>query len=124
MYEVLYIGPSIAYHFLEKWSTTLVALATPKTYRLEAGTDMIKLRQYDVDLALNYQINRSMKVFGGAKYLAFAYNNKTNDGEGIHHATGPGGGVSVTLPAGYNIYVLTNVSAIHPGKPKRRYSNR
>ncbi len=37
----------------------------------------------------------------------------------IHHVTDPGKGVSVTLPVGYNIYVLANVSVLYtPGNQK------
>lgn len=113
MDEVLYIGPSIAYQFSDNWSTTLVALATPQKYTWEMGTERMELRRYDVDLALNYQINRYIKVFGGGKYLAFAYHNKTNGKDGIHHALGPGGGISFTMPLITNVYLLANLSGLY-----------
>ena len=112
MDEILYIGPSIAYQFSDKWSTTLVALATPQKYKLDAN-EVMELRRYDIDLALNYQISRYIKVFGGAKYLAFSYHNKTNDSDGIHHAAGPGAGISFTLPLISNVYLLANLSALY-----------
>ncbi|MCX8123336.1 MAG: hypothetical protein N3F66_04140 [Spirochaetes bacterium] len=113
MDEVLYIGPSISYQFHEKWSCTLVALATPQKYTWQVGTEEMELRRYDVDLALNYQINRYTKVFAGAKYLAFAYHNKTNGNDGLHHATGPGAGISFTMPVFTNVYVLANLSGLY-----------
>jgi hypothetical protein len=112
MDPVLYIGPSIAYQFSDKWSTTLVALATPQKYTWDAD-EVMELRRYDIDLALNYQISRYIKVFGGAKYLAFSYHNKTYDSDGIHHAAGPGAGISFTLPLISNVYLLANLSGLY-----------
>jgi hypothetical protein len=109
MNEVLYIGPSIAYQFSDKWSTTLVALATPQKYK-DVQTEY---RRYDMDFALNYHVSRYVKVFGGAKYLAFVYNNTMNTYNGIHHAVGPGAGISLTIPVLTNFYILANMSGIY-----------
>ncbi len=109
---VLYIGPSVAYQFSEKWSTTLVALATPKKYTWGDNGEQNKLRRYDIDAALNYQLNRYCKIFGGAKYLAFTYDDEANNVEGIHHAAGPGAGIGLTVPVISNVYLLCNISGL------------
>lgn len=109
MDPVLYIGPSVAYQFTNVWSTTLVALMTPQQYEggNQQNNETMKFRRYDVDWALNYQLNRYIKAFGGVKYLAFQYNT------GLHHAAGPGIGVGFTFPVVQSIYFLANVSGLY-----------
>lgn len=115
---VLYLGPSISFQFADNWSTTLVALRTVQKYQENNKiitlpippffilTDL-KLSRYDIDLALNYAINRYLKIYAGAKYLTFEYE------EGKHRAIGPGMGVNITIPLFDSFYLLSNISGLY-----------
>ncbi|MCX8123335.1 MAG: hypothetical protein N3F66_04135 [Spirochaetes bacterium] len=108
MDPVVYIGPSISYQFAPSWSTTLVALYTPSPYKMTNDyNETTEITRYDVDLALNYQLSRYIKVFVGAKYLGFNF-----DG-GHHQGAGPGGGIGLTLPLISNFYFLANASGLY-----------
>ncbi|HQG41943.1 MAG TPA: hypothetical protein PLE64_04460 [Spirochaetota bacterium] len=108
MDPVLCIGPSLSYQFSETLSVTLVALFTPKKYEMpDEGSEDSKLRRYDSDLALNYQLNRYIKLFAGAKYLGFTFEG------GKHHGAGPGAGIGFTIPIVYNFYFLGNASGLY-----------
>ncbi|MEW6525723.1 MAG: hypothetical protein AB1444_03530 [Spirochaetota bacterium] len=102
------IGPSISYQFTQSWSTTLVALFTPIPYEMtNENSETTKIRRYDSDLVINYQLLRYLKFFFGGKYLGFTYN------DGIHHGAGPGGGIGLTIPVIGNFYFLGNASVLY-----------
>ncbi|MGB4267573.1 MAG: hypothetical protein WBK20_00180 [Spirochaetota bacterium] len=107
MDPVLYLGPSIAYQFSEKWSVTFVGLVTAKQYEMTDEYETTKIRRYDNDLALNYQLHRFIKIFAGAKYLGFTFK------DGKHYGAGPGGGIGVTIPLVNNFYMLGNASLLY-----------
>lgn len=108
MDAVFYIGPSISYQFAQSWSTTLVALFTPLPYEMSDGSSSTTdITRYDVDLALNYQLIRYIKVFFGGKYLGFTFD------DGHHHGAGPGGGIGFTIPLISNFYFLANASGLY-----------
>lgn len=107
MDSVFYIGPSVSYQYAQSWSTTLVVLLTPSPYEMaDQSGETTDIKRYDVDLALNYQTIRFVKVFCGAKYLGFTYEG------GRHHGAGPGGGIGMTFPVISNFYFLANVSGL------------
>ncbi len=120
MDSVFYIGPSVSYQYAQSWSTTLVALLTPSPYEMANENDgTTDVKRYDVDLALNYQIIRYVKVFCGAKYLGFTFEG------GRHHGAGPGGGIGMTLPVMGNFYFLGNASGLYLwGNHKDNNSNK
>ncbi len=108
MNSAFYIGPSIAYQFAEKWSTTLVTLFTPSPYKMTNDSgETTEITRYDADVALNYQLVRYLKFFVGGKYLGFTYN------DGKHHGAGPGGGIGLTIPIVNNFYFLGNASGLY-----------
>jgi len=102
------IGPSVSYQFAQSWSTTLVVLFTPSPYEMSnESSDATKIRRYDSDLVLNYQLVRYLKIFFGGKYLGFTFK------DGKHHGAGPGGGIGLTIPVIDNFYFLGNVSGLY-----------
>ncbi len=107
MDPALYIGPSIAYQFSERWSATFVGLVTANQYEMPEENGTNKIRRYDNDLALNYQLHRFIKIFAGAKYLGFTFK------DGKHYGTGPGGGIGLTIPLINNFYLLGNASLLY-----------
>ncbi|MDH7552683.1 MAG: hypothetical protein QHH74_03410 [Spirochaetota bacterium] len=108
----LFVGPTISYQFEDKWSITLIALATVNKYDQDiSANDSVKYRRYDVDCTLNYQISRYIKCFAGIKYLAFDFNSDNYNG--INHGVGPGAGIGFSFPIVSSIYLLGIVSGIY-----------
>ncbi len=126
----LFVGPTISYQFEDKWSITLIALATLNKYEQKISTNnSIRYRRYDVDCTLNYQISQYIKFFAGVKYLAFDFNSDNDNG--INHGVGPGAGIGFSFPIVSNIYLLGIISGIYgygletvenppPGSPENR----
>lgn len=80
-----------------------------KTSDGTGGPDEIS--RFDSDLSVNYNLNRYLKIFAGAKYMGFAWDEKSS--EGTHSSTGPGLGIGSTIPLLENFYLLANISGTY-----------
>ncbi|MCU0844330.1 MAG: hypothetical protein MUC76_05320, partial [Spirochaetes bacterium] len=65
------------------------------------------IKRYDSDTALNYSINRYVKLFGGVKAMGY------NWPEGSHYGVGPALGVGLTLPLVDSLFLLGNFSGLY-----------
>ena len=97
-------GPALSLGFNPKWKLSAVFLYGE--YDIIANNDQDKFDRYDLDVALNYIINDTFKIFGGGKFMGFDYPG------GGHFAGGPGIGVGTTFNLYGNFYLLGNLSLI------------
>lgn len=110
-------GPVASVSFLERWSLSSVFLYGKYDVRYDDHTtDSIK--RYDSDSALNFSVNRYLKVFAGFKYMGYKYNIGENRGYG------PGAGIGLMLPLLDDLFLLCNLSGLYiRGKEKNDYGN-
>ncbi|HSV97448.1 MAG TPA: hypothetical protein VLM75_11025 [Spirochaetota bacterium] len=99
-------GPVFALGFAPKWSLTAVFLYGVYDYPMMSG-ETEPLRRYDSDIALNYSINRYVKLFGGAKIMGYTFDS------GSHYGVGPALGLGVTIPLSDSLFLLWNVSGVY-----------
>lgn len=99
-------GPMFALGFAPRWSLTAVFLYGVYDYPMTPG-ETEPLRRYDSDIALNYSINRYIKVFGGAKVMGYAFD------QGSYYGAGPALGLGLTLPLSDSLFLLGNVSGVY-----------
>ncbi len=102
----LLYGPVLALGFAPKWSLTAVFLYGVYDYEMSPG-ESEPLRRYDSDIALNYSINRYVKLFGGVKVMGYTFDS------GSHYGAGPALGLGVTLPLSDSLFLLGNVSGVY-----------
>jgi hypothetical protein len=69
------------------------------------------ITRFDSDVSLNYNINKYFKIFAGAKYMDFRWDEEHSNGK--HYSIGPGLGVGATLPLVSSFYLLCNVSGTY-----------
>ena len=106
-------GPAASVRLNDSWSIAGVFLYGKFTGKdkdaQDGGPDEIS--RFDSDLSLNYNINRYFKIFGGAKFMGFMWDESHSDG--THWSAGPGMGIGSTLPLISNLYFLLNVSGTY-----------
>jgi hypothetical protein len=107
----LMYGPALSLGLADSWSLTGVMLYG-RFENVDRGT---KFDRYDSDLALNYGLNRYLKIFAGAKYLYV----DVDEGDGSHKVISPAAGIGISIPLGQSVYLLCNASALYGwGKEK------
>jgi hypothetical protein len=99
-------GPVIAIGFSPKWSLTAVFLYGAYDMEMSPG-DTQSIKRYDSDTALNYSINRYIKLFGGAKAMGYSWK------DGSHYGVGPALGIGLTLPLSESLFLLGNLSGLY-----------
>ncbi len=102
----LLYGPVVAIGFSPKWSLTAVFLYGMYDMEMSPGNSE-SIRRYDSDTALNYSINRYVKLFGGVKAMGY------NWADGSHYGVGPALGVGLTLPLSDSVFLLGNLSGLY-----------
>ncbi|MDI9425430.1 MAG: hypothetical protein QM472_11380 [Spirochaetota bacterium] len=128
------VGPAFALSFSPKWSLTGVLMWT-RWYKAEKNgldnfgaertEDRFDITKYDLDVAVNYAVSGSIKVFAGAKYQGYVYQTRDRNidiasglvvdessGRIGWRSIGPGLGIGVSLPLGDSLFLLCNVSGI------------
>ena len=110
----LLYGPVLALGFAERWSLSTIFLYG--RFETDMGPDKSdKIDRYDSDTALNYSINRYIKVFTGPKFMGYYIKGSSFS----HMAIGPALGIGLTLPVSDSLFVLWNASgALLFGKHK------
>ena len=68
---------------------------------------IMEITRLDSDSALNYSINRYVKVFAGLKVVRFNWST------GSHNGLGPAAGFGLTIPVGGSFYILGNLSGAY-----------
>ena len=123
----LLYGPVFSADIAEGWSLAGVLLTGNVGEKYDGGSTM-NYRRYDIDMTLNYSINRYFKVFGGAKYLQFGWNDDQGDSQvfqgsdNIYRAYGPALGIGVLIPLSDSLFLVNNLSYVYmPGKMKGDY---
>lgn len=96
-------GPVLSFGFSSKWSLSTIFLYG--RFSDNRGSDNIE--RFDSDTALNYSINRYLKIFGGLKFMGFTQPNFS------HYSAGPALGLGLTLPLGGSFYLLGNLSGMY-----------
>jgi hypothetical protein len=78
------------------------------------------IKRSDSDLAVNYRLNDYLKLFVGAKYLAYQISLSYDDTNGDnyysnskHSGIGPGIGLNATYPVTDNIFLLGTISGFY-----------
>ncbi len=102
-------GPLASFRFNNTWSLSTLFLYGKFTP--ENSSDTSNLIRYDSDTALNYNIFKFLKIFGGLKIIGFRWDSDSGDGK--HQSIGPGLGIGVTLHAIGNLYFLGNFSGLY-----------
>lgn len=98
-------GPMLAFGFSKQWSVTAVMLFG----RFHENRFNDDFDRFDSDIALNYGINRYIKVFGGAKVIYIDFESDT----GYHRTASPALGIGITLPLGSSVFLLGNFSGTY-----------
>jgi len=104
-------GDLLSYRF----TTVFNAGIPPIPYRTT-----MKVKKYDCDLLVSYQINRLFKFFFGPKYQGYQYKKRnieyfsyTTPGEDVqYHSGGLGAGIGCSLPITADLYLMMNFSGI------------
>ncbi len=99
-------GPVFAIGFTSKWSLTAVFLYGAYDMEMSPGNTQ-SFKRYDSDTALNYSINRYVKLFGGVKAMGYDWP------QGSHYGVGPALGVGLTLPLADSLFLLGNFSGMY-----------
>jgi len=120
-------GPVIAVRLNDYFNLTFVYLYSKFSYKENVYKDIedkffvdSKVKRSDSDLALNYRLNNSFRVFAGAKYLSYEISSSFDDiydghcySSSKHKSIGPGLGVSGTYPVTDNIFLLATLSGFY-----------
>ncbi len=69
------------------------------------------MTRMDGDFALNYRLMSYMKLFLGAKYTSYSFENNATSVD--HSGIGTGAGVSFTLPVADSLYFIANVGGVY-----------
>jgi hypothetical protein len=105
---ILY-GPVAAFRFHKELSLSTFFLYGKFTP--ENSDDTGDLTRYDSDTALNYDLFKYLKIFGGFKFIGFRW--KGSSGDGKHQSLGPALGLGITLHTIGNLYLLGNLSGFY-----------
>ncbi len=106
----LLYGPVLSIGLPPDWSITAVFLyghLDMENSGSSGNSSTTRITRYDSDLALNYSINRYIKLFGGAKIMGYTWD------EGHHYGMGPAAGVGLTLPLAESLFLLWNASGMY-----------
>jgi len=120
-------GPIFSVKINDDFNLTFVYLYskfnyTFNYYKDEGGNLFIdsKIKRSDSDLALNYRLNNYLKLFMGAKYLAYDiklsyidYDDDYWSSHSKHTSIGPGLGLNATFPITNNIFLLGTLSGFY-----------
>ncbi len=101
-------GPVLALGFGRGWSLSTVFLYGRFTMEEDDGASS-KINRYDSDTALNYSINRYIKLFAGPKFMGYTMSRQSFS----HIAVGPALGIGITLPLSDSLFLLWNVSGVY-----------
>jgi hypothetical protein len=79
------------------------------------------VRKWDLDVLVNYALNRYLKLFGGIKYQGYRYHytvansmlSYTISADAIQGGWGPGIGASLTLNLWGPLYLMANASVMY-----------
>lgn len=107
----LLYGPALSVTFMESWSLSGVFLYGKFKPAGDAEYTPDNISRTDSDLSLNYNITRSLKIFGGGKYMGFKWDERYTTG--THWSAGPGLGIGSTLPLTDFLYLLVNLSGTY-----------
>lgn len=102
---ILY-GPVVSLSFSSNWSLSSVFLYGIFTMSTPDGGDE-KVTRIDSDTSINYNLNKYIKLFGGAKIMGYKFPG------GKNQSIGPAAGLGVTFPIGGNFYLLGNLSGMY-----------
>lgn len=102
----LLYGPALSAKLTDRYNLTFVFLYG--NFDMEEEMDTVEITRMDSDLALNYRLNSYIKLFAGAKYMAYTQKNGFS-----HLSAGPGAGISAVIPLGGDLYLLGNASGLY-----------
>jgi len=102
---ILY-GPVLSLSFSDKWTLSSIFLYGQFTMHHEGDNDE-KVKRFDSDTSLNYNLNNYIKLFGGAKIMGYKFPG------GKNQSIGPAAGIGMTLPVVGNLYLLGNISGMY-----------
>ena len=120
-------GPAVSVKLNDDFNLTFVYLFSKFKYIENVYEDNgdsffveSKIKRSDLDLALNYRLNNYLKLFAGAKYLAYEiklsyddYNEGHCYSSSKHNSIGPGLGINCTYPVTDNIFILGTLSGFY-----------
>ncbi len=101
----LMYGPVLALGFTPRWSLSSIFLYGE--FEMENPDGKETIDRYDSDTALNFAINRYIKLFGGVKIMGYSTSNFT------HLGGGPALGAGITLPLSESFFLLWNISGMY-----------
>lgn len=121
-------GPSVSFNLNDSWSLTSVFLyshfeaeGTYSYYHVLNPTDPIlplkyNIDRFDSDTAVNYRINSYFKLYFGIKFTGYFYDFTSHPYtyamEVDHWVLGPGAGLSMALPLGWNFSITGNAGGL------------
>ncbi len=114
--STLYWGPVMSARLSDDFSLSFVFLYGQfDNRRQEDETAVVFFDQtrMDSDLTLNYSLNTYFKIYLGGKYMRNKFTMPEYDYTLTHDSYGPGAGISVVLPLGYNFYILGNAGGLY-----------
>ena len=123
----LFYGPAVSVKLNNDFNLTFVYLYSKfdyieNVYEDDGGSCFVeaRIKRSDSDLALNYRLHDYIKVFIGAKYMAYEIKLSYDDiyrghcdSQSKHTSIGPGLGLSGTYPVTDNIFILATVSGFY-----------
>jgi hypothetical protein len=126
------LGPTVSVRLPAGFSFSAVFLwndwySARSSYRLTGNYIFFHLdiTKWDLDMVLNYEVNRYIKIFTGMKYQGYRYSytfDSVTVGSGAvsrlpfrayHSGWGPGLGIGLTLPLVGPLYLLANASMLY-----------
>ena len=131
-------GPALSVKLNNDFNVTFVYLYSKfnhieNIYKDEGGNYFVKskIKRSDSDLAINYRLNDYLKLFLGAKYLAYEINASYDDmfygkhyySSSKHSGIGPGLGLNCTYPIIYNIFLLSTISGFYLFSPGEKFED-
>jgi hypothetical protein len=102
---ILY-GPILSIGFAPRWSLSSIFLYGKYEFT-DPGGGKNDINRFDSDTAINFSINKYVKIFGGPKFMGY-----TQPGFS-HLGLGPALGVGLTLPLSESFFVLWNISGAY-----------
>jgi hypothetical protein len=107
-----FMGDLASYDFLPPLSATGSAYLIPYQKKM-------RVKKYDCDLLVSYEINKFFKFFFGPKYQGYEYKKTTttyaitsSTEDMKYHSGGLGVGIGCTLPITGDFYLMTNFSGV------------
>ena len=130
-------GPAISVKINADFNLTFVYLYskfdyTENIYKDVGGSFFVKskIKRSDSDLAVNYRLNDYLKLFVGAKYLAYeirlSYDDPADErlySNSKHFGIGPGLGLNCTYPVTANIFLLGTISGFYLFSPGEKFED-